>query len=174
MEITKRRIQKLSEQYDTENSGENKKEEKILNSIRGFNLPKEGIPIEILTEIADWKAARVKGYIKNNDPDYVKEVTKVSFATNNEKLKLEVLTLLDGVSIGMSSAILMFCYPDKYTVMDWRAWKSLENLGILKSTIEDTYERYLEYNEACKKIAEENGVYLRVLDKALWQWKGGK
>jgi hypothetical protein len=174
VEITKQWLLGLSEKNDVENKESRQKEETILSSIASIDLPGEGITLDILQRIADWKAARTKGYIERNNPNYVKEVTRASFASTNERFKLEVLTLLNGVRFRMATAILMFCYPNKYTVMDWRAWASLENIGILNRGIKDTYEHYLEYNETCKKLAMEHGVSLRTLDKALWQWKGGE
>jgi hypothetical protein len=168
MKINKTWILSLAKKYDNENPHDKQKEESIMKLTVQMARDKKGISIALLKKMADWK-----GYIGKNDPDYVKEVTRLSFVTNNEKLRLEILTLLNGVNIRMASAILMFCFPEKYTVMDWRAWKSLQKLGDLESEILDTYESYKIYNEKCKKIAGCYSVSLRLLDKALWQWKGG-
>jgi len=73
----------------------------------------------------------------------------------------------------MASTILFFCYPDQYTVMDWRAWESLKALGKVKGGLEDTYECWQKYNQVCNELSVQHGVTLRELDKALWMYKGG-
>jgi thermostable 8-oxoguanine DNA glycosylase len=173
MEITRDWIVEWAEKYDKDNQEEKMKEERVLKSIKAIGSPPAYLTKDVLKKIADWKASRTKGYIRKNNPKYVKEVTQVSLTAQNEKLMLEVLTLLNGVSIRMASAILQFCFPNQYTVMDWRAWQSLRNLGKISGEIEDTYECYKKYNDICQKIAKQFHVSLRTLDKALWQWKGG-
>ena len=173
MEITEKWIEDWAKKYDQDNQEEKKKEDGIFESIKTIGSPPACLTKEVLIKIADWKASRTKGYVNKNDPDYVEEVTRVSFTTKNEKLRLEVLTLLNGVDVRMASAILQFCFPDLYTVMDWRAWESLRNLGKISGKIEDTYECYKKYNDVCQEIAKQFHVSLRALDKALWQWKGG-
>jgi hypothetical protein len=174
MKITRAWILKKAAEYDKANPDEKTKEQNILNSIKKLGLSLQYIGKDILLGIADWKAPRVKGYIVRNDPAFVEEVTRASFSASNEKLKLEVLTLLEGVNIRMASAILQFCFPQRYVVMDWRAWESLRAAGKIKGEIEDAFECYKQYNDMCQRISKQFGVSLRELDKALWQWKGGK
>jgi hypothetical protein len=173
MEITRNWILEWAANYDKENPKEREKEETLLNAIKKMGSPLLYITKDILMDIADWKAPRIKGYVKNNDPKYVEEVTRASFSSACEKLKLEVLTLLNGVDVRMASATLQFCFPEQYVVMDWRAWESLKNFGRINGEIEDTYESYKQYNDLCHEISNQFKVPLRVLDKALWQWKGG-
>lgn len=173
MEITEKWVDNWAKKYDQNNQDEKKKENDVFESIKAIGSPPQCLTKDILIKIADWKAPRTKGYIDKNDPNYVEEVTRVSFTTENEKLKLEALTLLDGVDVRMASAILQFCFPDLYSVMDWRAWESLKNLGKIGRKIENTYGCYKKYNDVCREIAKQFHVSLRTLDKALWQWKGG-
>jgi hypothetical protein len=170
MEITREWIIEQAKLYDQEPNRreEREKEENIRLEIGKLNLPLEGITYEILKNIVSWKAARVKGYIKEEDNEFIKEVTRIAFSTQNERLKLEILTLLEGVSIRMASAILMFCYPEEYTVMDVRALDSLVEANQLTGKIKVDYDNFKQYNQICHRIAKENGVPLRTLDKALW------
>ena len=71
-----------------------------------------------------------------------------------------------------SSAILFFCFPEQYTVMDYRAWDTLKALNKINGEIGDTFECWQKSNEICREIAKQNGVSLRKLDKALWQFQG--
>jgi hypothetical protein len=73
----------------------------------------------------------------------------------------------------VASAILAAIYPERYTVLDYRA---LEALGHARHDVR-FYEEYLAY---CKRLAESNIVNpqselpaptpLRTLDRALWEW----
>ena len=62
-----------------------------------------------------------------------------------------------------------FFYPagrtERYTIIDYRG---LEALGEKRTW--HTVDSYLAYLEHCRKLARENGVSLRELDRALWQW----
>jgi len=165
-------IEDLAKQYDKAEENESILENEIFESIKGMGSPPLFLTKDILLCIAEWKAARVKGYVMKNDEQYVKEVTQVSLSTKNEKLKIEILTLLNGVQIRMASTILFFCFPEQYTVMDYRAWDSLKALNKINGEIGDTFECWLKYNEICREIAKQNSVSLRKLDKALWQFQG--
>lgn len=168
-------IEDLAKHYDDgEVDGkEYRLERQIFESIKEMGSPPLSLTRDILVDIAKWKAIRVMGYVMKNDEQYVKEVTQVSLSTKNEKLKIEILTLLNGVQIRMASAILFFCFPEQYTVMDYRAWDSLKALDKINGEIGDTFECWQKYNEICREIAKQNGVSLRELDKALWQFQGG-
>ena len=49
--------------------------------------------------IAEWKTARSRSRCRKNDAGYVKEVTGAALRSKNERFKIEVLRLLDGVDI---------------------------------------------------------------------------
>lgn len=172
--LNKAWIEELAEKYDEENKKEKFLEKKIFECISEVGSPPRYLTTDILVKIAEWKAARVKGYVDRNrsDEQFVKDVTQVSLLTKNERLRLEALTLLSGVNIRMASAILFFCFPERYTVMDWRAWKSLKTLGKLNGEIKDNFDCWKKYNDVCRQIAGQFGVSLRKLDKALWMFKG--
>ena len=80
---------------------------------------------------------------------------------------------LHGVDIPVASAILAAIFPERYTVLDYRA---LEALGHGAHDVR-FYEEYLAF---CKRLAESNIVKpqsdlpaptpLRALDRALWEW----
>ena len=70
------------------------------------------------------------------------------------------------VGIPVASTLLHFAFPRLYPIIDWRA---LESLGQKRRS---TYSIifWLSYLDACRRIARENNVQLRTLDKALWQY----
>lgn len=175
MILNKAWIEDWTGRYDESNKKENFLEKEIFESISKIGSPPTYITKDILMKIAEWKAARVKGHLNKNSEQFIRDITQVSLTTHNEKLKLEVLTLLSGVSTRMASTILFFCFPERYTVMDYRAWNTLKAFGQIEGKIDnnDTFAGWQKYNEKCRQIAEQFDVSLRTLDKALWMFNGG-
>jgi len=66
--------------------------------------------------------------------------------------------------VKMASAILTAMFPTLYTVCDFRASDALgqEDFSSLRY--------YIEYLEACQRLAAQYGVLLRDFDRANWQW----
>lgn len=118
-----------------------------------------------LKHIARWKSTRSAGYIEKNDDDYVKEITRWSLSTTNERARIEVLTCLDGVGWPTASVILHLFHKDPYPILDFRAMWSI---GL------DTYKYsssfWVDYTHFCRDIASCCQINMRTLDRALWQY----
>jgi len=64
---------------------------------------------------------------------------------------------------------LTVCYPDDFTVADYRACTALKNFGeeiIGNPTAK--ISTYFEYLEKCKKLARKYNFSLRDFDRILW------
>lgn len=134
----------------------------------GRNISNSNYSIANLKIIIGWKSARIAGLIEKNSPSDVAKALR--FATDkrtSEKWAIETLCRLKGVGVPVASAILTMVYPDKYTIIDFRA---LEALGIQRGDGEETVDFYLEYLRTCRSLAQECKIDLRTLDRALWQW----
>ena len=96
----------------------------------------------------------------------MREVTRFAFSTTDERLRIEALTLLDGVSFPTASAVLHLLHQTPYPLLDYRA------LGSLNTAVPSTYkyELWNEYVVFCRALAKRAGVTMRTLDKALWQF----
>lgn len=127
---------------------------------------------DILYDVVDWKASRIRKSVLSNKPAFVKEISRCCLLSRNEQLKIEALAILKGVKYRVASAILHFCFPEKYTVMDWRAWESLIKQKELAKTykIKDDFEHWHKYLKTCRSICTRCNRTLRQLDKALWQY----
>ena len=119
-----------------------------------------------LEKIAKWKAPRSSGHTRNNDKDYVTEITRFAFASNHERVRIESLKLLDGVSWSTATVILHFFHSDPYPILDFRAIWSLS----LEQPSQYTFNFWWTYVEFCRKLAKGARVDMRTLDKALWQY----
>ena len=123
--------------------------------------------------IVVWKSSRAKTKIKRGLLDAGKTVQdlmrEVSQAETSGK-KVEILLDVDGIGPAMASAILTVCYPEEFTVLDYRAWQVLQQAGIsnLPACYPWNAASYLEYRNACRRLADRAGLCLRDLDRALW------
>lgn len=116
--------------------------------------------------LARWKSPRIVGQVDQNDDDFIREVTAIAFSTKNERIQIEVLTLLKGVGWPMASVILHFCTKDRYPILDFRA---LWSLGREVPKVYD-FEFWQQYTLTCRELADRAGVSMRTLDRALWQY----
>ena len=77
---------------------------------------------------------------------------------------------LKGVQKAIASAILQALRPERFTVYDTRAVKSLRALNLF---IADPCKgEWLNYLESCRTIARRTGFSLRKVDRALWAANG--
>jgi len=54
-------------------------------------------------------------------PELVREATRAALSTRSERLRIEVLMLLEGVSWPTASVILHFAHEEPYPILDTRA-----------------------------------------------------
>jgi len=155
---------------DKQNHKDREEEKRIIKEIGPRIRHKKFIDKEDFQAICNWKTKWATRYYNYNQPDFIRAITKTAFSTNDERLRIEVLTLLKGVGWPVASALLHFMLPNKYPILDFRA---LESLGqdVPKKYDFEFWDKYVKY---CRKHAKENGVTLRVLDRALWQFSKEK
>ncbi len=118
--------------------------------------------------IGNWKTPRSKPKIAANLEEFIREVTSIAFSTNNEKLRIEVLNLLEGVSWPTASVLLHFYHQDKYPILDFRALYSLSCEHIKSQHY--NFEFWNAYSEFTRDLAKQVNVDMRTLDQALWQY----
>ncbi len=121
---------------------------------------------EELFRVARWKSPRRPDLVKKNKDDYVKEITGWAFTATNERSKIEVLTLLDGIGEPTASAVLHLFHKDPYPILDFRA---LWSVGLEESE-QYSFSFWWCYVCFCRDVACRNQVDMRTLDWALWQY----
>jgi hypothetical protein len=119
-----------------------------------------------LAVIANWKSPRSAGHTAGNQDSFVKEVTGWSFSASDERSRIEVLTLLDGVSWPTASVILHLFHRERYPILDFRALWSVK-AEVPKQYSFDFWQEYVEF---CRAIARKYSIDMRTLDRALWQY----
>lgn len=120
--------------------------------------------------IVDWKSRRAAGYFEDNNPEHGEDIVEQAIETRGVVEKVETLTELSGVGIPMASAFLVFMNPTAYTVLDIRAWDTLQATEHLDAELSDspTVDEYITYLGVCHALANKVDVELRTLDRALW------
>jgi len=133
---------------------------------RGYLTPEEFFAIVI------WKSNRAKTNIRRGIEKSKKTIRAIMFGVFRAKTpeqKLVILTSIPSIGIPMASAILTVCYPDDFTVADYRACATLKNFGeeIIGSPTAKI-STYFEYLEKCKRLARKYNFSLRDFDRILW------
>jgi len=121
-------------------------------------------------EVAKWKSHRPAHLHAMNNEESVLTWTRTAFLCEGDLQPIRALTKLKGVRIPTASAILHFCHPGRYPLIDFRA---LESLGVPRRT-SVTMRLWCAYAEFCRGLADAQHVSLRELDRALWAWSDKK
>lgn len=120
-----------------------------------------------------WKNARGFRFFQDNDPVDVVRRVRAALDMKDEASALATLVELRGVQARVASAILAVFRPERYTVMDWRAWETLRQHGLLSNLEDKTWQAaWPGYLAVCRRIKERSGVSFRDLDRALWAARG--
>lgn len=119
-----------------------------------------------LVAVAKWKAPRIIRHCEKNSEKFIEEITRFALGSSNEEVQIKALMVLDGVSWPVASVILHFAFPEKYTVLDFRA---LEALGLPQPT-QYNYGFWQKYCSETRNLSLKTGLSLRVIDKALWEY----
>jgi thermostable 8-oxoguanine DNA glycosylase len=160
----------------TDNQGETKrltqKFQHLKTERREFYLT-----IDELEEIFKWKLRTQYGRQAKkrslNTNENIISITRTAFGiTHTEddyetKLKLKILTSITGVEIPVASAILTLCYPEKYSVIDFRNWNQIYKSEKKKTNY--TSKEYNDYLKIIRNLASNFELTTQEIDIAIWQ-----
>ncbi len=137
------------------------------------NFKKHGYltPEEFFTIII-WKSNRTKTKILNSIAKNGKTIRaimlEVSRAETPEQ-KLDILNSVPYIGIPIASAILSVCYPNNFTVADYRACTAIKEYGKeIAGNPTTSRSAYFEYLRECKELASKHNLSLRDFDRMLW------
>lgn len=117
--------------------------------------------------ICEWKSLRQKGRYARNSASVVKEASGIALGASDERLRIGVLRVLEGVGWPTASTLLHFAHPEPYPILDFRA---LWSLGVESPPGYYDFTTWWGYVTTCRRIAESARVTIRQLDRALWQY----
>src|SRR5262249_4488586 len=76
-------------------------------------------------DLGRWKSPRSAPRCQRNEEGDIKEVSRIALSTSSERLRIEVLLLLDGVGWPTASVLLHWFHTDRYSILDVRALGTL-------------------------------------------------
>jgi hypothetical protein len=119
-----------------------------------------------LSDIFEWKTrGRGRSRLTKNTDQEIADVLALVIVATTDRAAVAVLTGLEGVHIPVASAVLTAIFPERFTIIDFRA---LQALNIKNAYI--TIDFYLSYLKECRALAQLHNISLRNFDRALWQW----
>lgn len=130
-----------------------------------------------LEEIFKWKLRSQYGRQTKqrslNINENIISITRTAFGITHSdedyetKLKLKLLTSISGIEIPVASAILTLCYPNKYSVIDFRNWSQIYKSEQKKTNY--TAKEYTDYLKIIKNLAKNFKMTPQEIDIAIWQ-----
>lgn len=121
--------------------------------------------------ILKWKLGRIKeSNSETVSKDNLRKINQWVEMAGKASREIEALKELDkipGIGLATATAILTVCYPDKFTILDYRV---LDTLGLTPSNANDwkAEEYFHKYLPEVQKHREHWHCSLRQADRALW------
>lgn len=128
---------------------------------------------EQLLKILRWKSPRPLRHYEANSEKAVKEITSLAFTTQNDSLKIHILTALNGVNYPAASAILMFYDRTKYPVLDIRVWRQLYEAKLVDTNSRGqnfTLNQCEKYFQVIRQLANDLNITARQVEKRLFDF----
>lgn len=115
-----------------------------------------------LEQLVRWKLPRQLGNIRKNAEALIVETTRAAFETTDVSDSIAHLSKLKGIRVSIGSAILHLYHKDDYPIYDQHALRAVG-----EPQDESVWESYVEF---CRKVAKDNKVDMRTLDRALYRF----
>ena len=167
LRFDKSEIPDLAAKYDIQNKNERNRTEEITRDIFPAYKSNGFLTKEQFLTVCEWKTPRTKPRCESNDEGLIREVSELARKTESEQMRIQVWTLLAGVSWPTASVFLHFAFPKKYPILDVRA---LWSLNIDPPPKQYTFPFWKEYADFCRNLSLETVRDMRTLDKALWMY----
>ena len=103
----------------------------LLRELRHVKREKQFSRSEFI-KMCRWKSSRAIHHYRRNTAAAIRRTSRQVLRTRNERQRLELLIRLKGVSIPTASAILTLIDPERYGVIDIRAWRLLFQIGAVE------------------------------------------
>src|SRR6266576_926538 len=105
--------------------------------------------------LCKWKTPRTAKRCALNSSQQIRDATHLSFGTADERVKIGILRLLDGVD-----------WPTASVLLDFRALWSLA----IATPPKYTFEFWWAYVTFTRQLIDSSGEAMRTVDRALWQY----
>jgi thermostable 8-oxoguanine DNA glycosylase len=123
-------------------------------------------------QILKWKLGRVTNAnaktVSAENLNQINEAIKVAKKPECGAEALEALDRIPGIGLATATAILTICYPEKFTILDWRALEMLQEATRVSA---DDWTASTYMKEYLPRVREQQALWactLRDADRALW------
>jgi hypothetical protein len=162
LRFARERIEHYASRYAYDNEGTTEIEIAVASVVR----QNQTYTKNQFLKVCYWKSPRTQKWCASNDARTVKLISRAALTSSDERVRIETLTTLRGVSWPTASVLLHFGHTDPYPILDYRA---LWSLGVDSAPLY-TFGVWWSYVQFCRALAKQSGVSIRTLDKALWQY----
>jgi len=119
--------------------------------------------------VCGWKSRRPDRFHRSNKTRFIRDVTAIALSTNSERLRIEILTILEGVKWPTASALLHLAFSNQYPIMDVNALWSL-SIPVPREPQKYTFPYWWRYVQICRSLAAKHNLQMRTVDRALFQF----
>ena len=171
LRISRSFVREWAGEYDHRCDPASRAEEQALKAwLRGQQEPKY-LDKGHFIRLARWTAPRQLEAYRSNNPTFVRQATRLAYQATLPRLKVHILSGLDGVSVTVAATILHFFHPRLFPIFDVHARTTLKKAGLWKRRIDDAgIDAWDDYVGVMRSLARRFRVSLRDLDKALYAY----
>jgi hypothetical protein len=170
--LTKEELIFWKEKYDKENNSLNQTEEEQLRKSfqeKGFMSKEDFI------RILKWKfqgrlvgrQKRMLNLIKDYDSRQIEQLSKKAFNSNQDEIRIDLLSQIPSIKNSLSSVILTFYNPQGYGILDIHSWREL--FGKEPKDIFSNKKKVIIFFNKLREIAKETNLSCREIEKALFK-----
>jgi hypothetical protein len=169
--ISRRFVREWAGEYDRRADPALRAEEQSLKAwLRGQQEPKH-LDKGHFVRLARWAAPRQLEAYQSNSPPFVGQATRLAYQALDPRLKVHILSGMQGVSVTVAAAILHFFHPRLFPVFDARSRTTLKKTGNWPRRVDDaSVEAWEDYVSVMRRLSRRYRVSLRDLDKALYAY----
>jgi hypothetical protein len=137
LKITRGFVREWAREYDRRADPRDRADEQALKAwLRGQQDPKH-LDKTHFARLARWAAPRQAAAYESNSPVLVRQATRLANQTTDERLKMHVLSALEGVSVMVGAAMLHFFHPRLYPIFDIHDRTTLKKAGFWPRRVDD-------------------------------------
>lgn len=121
--------------------------------------------------VARWKSPRALPLVASNSPARVRRATAAALRAPNERVRLESLVALHGVSVPTASAALTLIDPERYGVIDIRVWRLLHAVGAVDQNPRGanfTAAQWEQFLSVIRDLSGRHAVSARAIERTLF------
>jgi len=172
LKLSRRRLLEWAREYDQRQPPRDRALERRIKAwLRGQPSVKH-LDKGHFVDLACWTAPRGRAAYEANSSSLIRDATRLASLALNDRLKLHVLSALEGVNVTVAATVLHFMHPRSYPIFDFRVRRTLKKAGEwagwrLTDAGPDAWEAYVR---AMRRLARRYRLSLRDLDKALYAY----